>query len=594
MKLKLFFIFVFIFLKTVLLSGQNIGLYSQWNGRYDFTFVGNTLNAQENGFNTNCIINTSSSADLNLNPSDYIESAYLYWAGCGAGDLNIKLNGEDIIPSRQFSVLQPSTGRPYFSAFANVTTLVQNTGNGTYTLSDFDLTTVIPQYCTNGTNFGGWAIIIVYKNSTLPLNQLNVYDGLQFVPSAINITLDSLNVIDNQDAKIGFVAWEGDRFIANNESLKINGNSLSNALNPANNAFNGTNSFTGATDLFNMDLDVYTIQNNINIGDTSATIQLTSDQDFVMINTIVTKLNSQLPDATIKTTNIVQECNTRKLIVDYTVSNLNSTNPLPANTFVTFYANNVAVGTGQTTEIIPIGESRNYQASVIIPTTIPTNFTLKCLVDDNNGVATVTETNENNNSFIQQIVLWLSPEFNILNPIYSCNEGNTKGTFNFSNYENEVKIEASHVVTFHENSSNAIANVNPILNTTNYIALYTPKTIFIRIENEHCFTITTFNLITDPCPPTVYNHFTVNNDGINDTFHIEGLRDVFLNHKLYIYNRWGKLVWNGDNNTPEWDGYCNQGTLFSRETLPVGTYFYVLDLNEPNYESLSGFVYLNK
>jgi hypothetical protein len=48
-----------------------------------------------------------------------------------------------------------------------------------------------------------------------------------------------------------------------------------------------------------MDLDVYTIQNNINIGDTSAQIQLTSGQDFVMINAIVTKLNSQLPDATL-------------------------------------------------------------------------------------------------------------------------------------------------------------------------------------------------------------------------------------------------------------------------------------------------------
>jgi hypothetical protein len=36
--------------------------------------------------------------------------------------------------------------------------------------------------------------------------------------------------------------------------------------------------------LYNMDLDVYNIQNNINIGDTSAQIQLTSGQDFVMIN----------------------------------------------------------------------------------------------------------------------------------------------------------------------------------------------------------------------------------------------------------------------------------------------------------------------
>jgi hypothetical protein len=38
------------------------------------------------------------------------------------------------------------------------------------------------------------------------------------------------------------------------------------SLNPVDNAFNGTNSFTGSTSLYNMDLDVYTIQNNINIG----------------------------------------------------------------------------------------------------------------------------------------------------------------------------------------------------------------------------------------------------------------------------------------------------------------------------------------
>ena len=131
------------------------------------------------------------------------------------------------------------------------------------------------------------------------------------------ITLNSLNVIDNQDAKIGFVAWEGDKNIAENESLFINGNLIDNPpLNPGNNAFNGTNSFLGTDTLYNMDLDVYNIQNNINIGDTKAKIELTSSRDFVMINTIVTKLNSQLPDATIKIDKIDKTCNSK--IVDVT------------------------------------------------------------------------------------------------------------------------------------------------------------------------------------------------------------------------------------------------------------------------------------
>jgi hypothetical protein len=43
---------------------------------------------------------------------------------------------------------------------------------------------------------------------------------------------------------------------------------------------------TGSNTLYNMDLDVYNIQNNIKIGDTSAKIQLTSGQDFVMITVL--------------------------------------------------------------------------------------------------------------------------------------------------------------------------------------------------------------------------------------------------------------------------------------------------------------------
>jgi hypothetical protein len=34
-----------------------------------------------------------------------------------------------------------------------------------------------------------------------------------YVPE-INITLNSLNVIDNDNARIGFIAWEGDQFIS--------------------------------------------------------------------------------------------------------------------------------------------------------------------------------------------------------------------------------------------------------------------------------------------------------------------------------------------------------------------------------------------
>jgi gliding motility-associated-like protein len=560
------------------LEAQNVSLYQQFNGRYDFTFIGNTLNPDENSNMLVPQVLTTSDAILALSPSDEIEAAYLYWAGSGTGDLEVKLNNTSQTPDRVFN-FQRTIGSlvlNYFSAFKDVTTLVKSIGNTTYTISEFDVSPFINDHFIRRTNFAGWAIIIVYKNPSLPLNQLTVYDGLQAVPSVLNITLNNLNVIDNIDAKIGFIAWEGDSSINDNESLRFNGNILSNAINPPDNAFNSTNTITGATNLYNMDLDVYDIQNNISIGDTSATIQLTSDQDFVMINAIVTKLNSQLPDATIATQNISQECDTRKLIVNYRVSNTNSTKTLPANTYITAYANNIAVATTQTTQDIPIGEFRNYQITLVIPANIPANFVLKFIVDDNNGVASIPETNENNNNNIQNIELWLKPSFNLANDYFNCKEDNNNQFYNFSEFSKFILINNTDVVTYFETYLEAVANSNPITNTSNYELTQVPKTIFTRIQNNNCYSITSFVLNNKFCQVEFYNLF---NPNLEDFF-ITGLLDLYPNYEIEIYNRWGVLVWKGDKNLPKWDGTDNQNVILITSKLPAGTYFYVLNFND--------------
>ena len=339
-KLNIIF-FSVAFLLFDLLPAQNISLFNQLNGRLDYTAIGNTLNTSENNSSLNCIINTASSASLNLSTSQTIEAAYLYWAGSGPGDFNVTLNTSEITPSRTFAYTLDST-RQFFAAFADVTTLVQAEGNGLYTLSNLENIDISDPYCSTGTNFAGWAITIIYSDPLLPLNQLNIYDGLESVPDSINIELNNLNVMDTNGAKIGFIAWEGDVGIAVNESLTMNGITLSNPpLNPSNNAFNGTNSFTNNSNMYNMDIDVYPIENTINVGDISATIQLTSGQDLVMVNNIITVLNSQLPDATVSIDSVYQDCNPRELTVEYTVNNLNSTHLLPANTPIAFYADAV-------------------------------------------------------------------------------------------------------------------------------------------------------------------------------------------------------------------------------------------------------------
>ena len=176
------------------ISAQNVTLYEQHNGRFDYTAIGNTLNIIENGAYFECSILTSSVANLFLESNQIVRSAYLYWAGSGEGDFDIKLNDNDISPIRTFSY-SLDANRQFFSAFADITDIVQNHGNGTYILSELDNIDISENYCSTGTNFAGWSIIVLYEDEDLPLNQINIYDGLEAVPNEISITLDNLNVL---------------------------------------------------------------------------------------------------------------------------------------------------------------------------------------------------------------------------------------------------------------------------------------------------------------------------------------------------------------------------------------------------------------
>ena len=75
---------------------QDVELFQQFNGRFDYTAIGNTLNPNENNIDqTYCFPLESSSANLNLSADNTIVTAYLYWAGSGSGDQSVTLNDTD-------------------------------------------------------------------------------------------------------------------------------------------------------------------------------------------------------------------------------------------------------------------------------------------------------------------------------------------------------------------------------------------------------------------------------------------------------------------------------------------------------------------
>jgi gliding motility-associated-like protein len=71
--------------------------------------------------------------------------------------------------------------------------------------------------------------------------------------------------------------------------------------------------------------------------------------------------------------------------------------------------------------------------------------------------------------------------------------------------------------------------------------------------------------------PTI---ITPNNDGVNDTWQIKNI-DLFPNAEVFVFTRWGKLVFHSKNLAANpWNGTF-EGTL-----LPTDSYHYVLHLND--------------
>ncbi|MEM1119068.1 MAG: gliding motility-associated C-terminal domain-containing protein [Bacteroidota bacterium] len=87
----------------------------------------------------------------------------------------------------------------------------------------------------------------------------------------------------------------------------------------------------------------------------------------------------------------------------------------------------------------------------------------------------------------------------------------------------------------------------------------------------------------------IFTAVSPNRDGINDVFYIAGI-EKFPSSELKIYNRWGNIVLQTLNYQNDW-----RGTWKNDLDLPDGTYFYQLELNDPNDDRMfEGFFELHR
>jgi gliding motility-associated-like protein len=514
--MKHFFGISILLLSTLKLYGQfptdvPLELRTQFNGQFDYTVIGNTHNQFDNWQSPTppCQMLTETSSVLNLNSNQNVVAAYLYWSSIGDGifDPIIELNGQPLMAD-EISVVDPEQTNffLYFGSFKDVTSLVQSEGNGTYTFSDLDLNALLPGYCTSGTYRKGWSILIIYEDVNLQTQQINIYDGLASVfgfgsNNSTTIDIGNLNVIDTQDARLAYLAWNGSPNLFFNESISFNGNVLSDAINPPNNPFNGTNSYTGETDLWNMDLDVFDVSNFLQVGDTQASLTFTSVADRIIQN-VVTVIRSELPDAQVNLANFtgISDCDSLDFTIETVVSNPESSDILPANTPISFFVldsngDEVFLDTFFTQNDIPINGTETQFLDISIPTSFPENTTLIVKVNTlADGSNPVNENNILNNIFQQNLLLASTPNPILVQNLSQC-ASLINVTFNLEDAFAEIP-NPNETLSFHLNLIDAQNNNNPITNPQSYTPSSGLETIYIRQSISNCFTTTQFDIET--------------------------------------------------------------------------------------------------
>lgn len=192
-----------------------------------------------------------------------------------------------------------------YYCYKDVTNLVRQGGTGTYWLAN-----QVAQ-AASGT-CGGWTLVVIYADPTLPLRNLTIFRGISAINAANpqNIPISGFFTPPSPAAvniKLGVFSLEGDRGTLG-DSLKFNGNpafgflSVSDSKNQIDNAFNSTinNNTAEITrnpsypNTLGIDEDIFvpnnTAKNYLPNSASSATLRMTSSGDVYapfMISTAI-------------------------------------------------------------------------------------------------------------------------------------------------------------------------------------------------------------------------------------------------------------------------------------------------------------------
>ncbi|MDT0187071.1 hypothetical protein Q9S36_43490 [Microbacterium sp. ARD31] len=256
----------------------------------------------------------SSSANLTIPSGARVLYAGLFWgAARAAGTDGVDASGPvDTIRFRApgssgYSTLtatrtdyQSSSVTYDYSAYRDVTALVQGAGAGTYWGADVAAATGVDRYA-------GWSLVVALEDPAAPLRDLTVFNGYatviknEIVDTTISGFLTPLS--GAVDAKFGMVTYEGDNSLTG-DYFQVGTTRLADALSPSANFFTSrvsaggtstTNRTPNAVNTLGLDAKVVDAPGVVRNGATATNVRFATNGDFYYPAALTTQIDLYAP-----------------------------------------------------------------------------------------------------------------------------------------------------------------------------------------------------------------------------------------------------------------------------------------------------------
>ena len=309
----------------------------------------------------------SSSDSLNLPNCSEVLWAGLYWGARIGGNglmastvtnfavrnqVRFRVNNGAYATLTADELLDNNVGYDSYHCFKNITPLVQAVGGN----ARFTIGNLVSRTGTSNM-FGGWTIVVVYKNVFESMRNLTVFDGLANVSNGNNATIPISGFLTPPTGPVSFelgvVSHDGDRG-QTGDQLLFNGVgtayvNVSDAVHPTNDVFNSTIARNGVLTPFRIpnfnnnlghDASVFfpnnATFNYIGNNATSANIRITTGGETILTSIVTSVIDVYEPD--LRATVSVQDLNGGLVqpgdVLEYTLVGKNIGSDISNGTFM--------------------------------------------------------------------------------------------------------------------------------------------------------------------------------------------------------------------------------------------------------------------